>query len=348
MRIRLETSDRPAFWLVGDPGLSARMEASSALTEGLQVTRNQQIVAGSDWESILGVDRGNQRVVLTSTTRREFDSEQARMIFITALAAVDSARQLHRWAGNVFVRIDTSPVAFDEYNLPDSVVALTALVMEGAVGLKLTYQITAGGFGDASGGFGEGLVDLLAWDDGRNYLSFDASVVDARVNDFFDDGAVFVRLERMVPRGNSPFIAIHQAVYFWQTQAQYEASDLYDPGQTPINAIGGSHFTLPSSSFFSTIWPYVPGNGSVALFNQTGLTAEIVGDVLTLIQPSPPLYPSSSLRWQLTARQANPYVPGATLALGVQSYSSAFYADEEYNLLADDDGAICQLTALDE
>ena len=348
MRIRLETADRLPYWLVGDPGLSDRVEASSALAEGLQITRNQQIVSGSDWETVLGVDRGNQRVVLTATTRREFDSEEARLSFITSLAALDPVNQLHRWSGDVYARIDTGEATFVEYAMPRSVVALTALTLEAMIGLKLTYQITAGGFGESAGGVGNGLVELLAWDNGRNYLDFDASVVDARVNDFFAAGAVFVRLERMVLRGNSPFIALHQSLYLWQSQAQYEASTLYDPGQTPLNSIGGTHFTLPSSRIFSTFWPYVAGNGSIALFNETGLTAEIVGDVMTIIQPSPALYPNTALRWQLTARQANPYVSGATLALGSQSYPSAFYADEEYILTADEDTTTYQLTALDE
>lgn len=184
MRLLLETDDRAPYWLVGDPTLNDRTDQSSGMAEQIQVTRNQQVVTGADWETTLGLDRGNQQVTITCSTRRQFDSEQERMDYIAALSATNAAEQLHRWAGSVTVRVDDLiSGTYRDYLLPDAVVGLAGMVLVGAVGLTLTYQVRAGGFGARSslGTNGE-MFNLTASDAGGIFLECDDTALSAAIS----------------------------------------------------------------------------------------------------------------------------------------------------------------------
>jgi hypothetical protein len=153
------------------------------MAEQIQVTRNQQVVTGADWETTLGLDRGNQQITITCSTRRQFDSEQERMDYIAALSATNAEEQLHRWAGSVTVRVDDLiSGTYRDYLLPDAVVGLAGLVLVGAVGLTLTYQVRAGGFGARSslGTNGE-MFNLVATDAGGLYLLCDDAAINAAI-----------------------------------------------------------------------------------------------------------------------------------------------------------------------
>ena len=96
MRIRLETTDRLPFWLIGDPTLNERTEGSASLNETVQITRNQQTLNGAEWEAKSFIDRGNQSVMVEVSTRREFATEWARWQFLESLAPTDLDDELHR------------------------------------------------------------------------------------------------------------------------------------------------------------------------------------------------------------------------------------------------------------
>lgn len=147
MRLRLVTTDRPPFWLVGDPAKNERTDQSAALTQTVQITRNQQVVTGAEWESKLHYDRQNGSVTIDANTRYEFASEIERMDFIAELAALEAANQKHEWGGDIWLRhVVAADSTFKEWHLPDAVVSLTGTQLVGAVGLMLTYRVQAGGF----------------------------------------------------------------------------------------------------------------------------------------------------------------------------------------------------------
>ena len=183
MRLLLETEDRDPYWLVGDPTLNERTDQSAGMSEQIQVTRNQQVVTGAGWESALGLDRGNQQVTITATTRRQFDPEKERMDFIAELAATDPGEQLHRWAGTVTVSIDELGTDTQRnYILPNATVSLVGMVLVAAVGLNLTYQVKAGGFGERStSGQGE-TFNLVATDAGGIWLEVDDGVMNSAIS----------------------------------------------------------------------------------------------------------------------------------------------------------------------
>jgi hypothetical protein len=182
MRLLLETEDRDPYWLVGDPTLNERTDQSAGMSEQIQVTRNQQVVTGAGWDSALGLDRGNQQVTITATTRRQFDSEKERMDFIAELAATNPSEQLHRWAGTVTVSIDElADDTLRNYVLPNATVSLVGMVLGAAVGLNLTYQVRAGGFGERStSGQGE-TFNLVATDAGGIWLEIDDGVMNSAI-----------------------------------------------------------------------------------------------------------------------------------------------------------------------
>ncbi|GEP46173.1 hypothetical protein [Brevifollis gellanilyticus] len=151
MRLRLAATDRDPFWIIGDPALSARGEMSLALNERIQVTRNQQSVTGAEWDTQVHMDRKNQRVQLSANVRREFASEWERMDFMARLARLEPDEQLHRWAGDVWLRLDGADGAtFSEWLLEDAVVAVAGTELDGAIGLRMAYTVSCGGFSGVS------------------------------------------------------------------------------------------------------------------------------------------------------------------------------------------------------
>lgn len=120
---------------------------SLALHERIQVTRNQQAVTGAEWESQIHHDRKNQRVVLSANVRREFASEWERMDFLSQLASLEPDEQLHRWAGDVWLRLDgTTAATYREWLLEDAVVGIAGTELDGAIGLRIAYTVSCGGF----------------------------------------------------------------------------------------------------------------------------------------------------------------------------------------------------------
>lgn len=159
MRLRLETTTRPPYWLVGDPLANARSEQSEALTETLQITRNVQAVAGAGFDTQLHFDRGQQKVAFDATCNRIFTTGLERLAFLASLAPIDLTTQRHLWEGTAWLRED-SGTSFIEYALPQCVIMLTGTQLVGALGLNLTYRIQAGGFSNEREG--TSLVKLLA------------------------------------------------------------------------------------------------------------------------------------------------------------------------------------------
>jgi hypothetical protein len=162
MRIRLETTDRLPFWLIGDPTLNERTEGSASLNETVQITRNQQSVSGAEWEAKTFIDRGNQSVMVEVSTRREFATEWARWQFLESLAPTDLTDELHRWYGDIWLRFTNADLTFNECLLPDSIISLTGKQLQGEVGLTLNYRIQAAGFDVAAEQSGVEKVTLIA------------------------------------------------------------------------------------------------------------------------------------------------------------------------------------------
>lgn len=163
MRVRLHTTDRLPFWLVGNPTSNERVEMSSALDFKLQVSRNQQTVSGAEWDSKLVFDRDNQSVTADFTVRYEFEDSWARMDFTARLAALDRDAQEHRWSGDVWIRDEKEGTAeYRDWLLPEAAVSLTGYDPQGAVGLVLSYRISAGGFDTAQTTQGTPFVRLTS------------------------------------------------------------------------------------------------------------------------------------------------------------------------------------------
>ncbi|GEP46171.1 hypothetical protein [Brevifollis gellanilyticus] len=147
MRLRLVTTDRDPFWIVGDPALTALDKAGTAMGERVQLSRSQQSATGAGWDSQIHYDRMNQRVVITATARREFATDWERMSFLCRLAAVNETAQEHLWEGVVWLRLDQpGSTGFREWRLGDAVVGLAGTELEGQVGLRISYTVSCGGF----------------------------------------------------------------------------------------------------------------------------------------------------------------------------------------------------------
>jgi hypothetical protein len=149
MRVRLITTDRDPFWLIGNPARNDRDEMSQALDESIQITRNMQQQQGAEWDASEFFDRANQRLVLDATVRYQFASEWARMDFLSRLGNIDPDEQEHHWEGDIWLRNDLmggTAGEFREWKIPNAVVALAGTKLDGAVGVRISYRITAGGF----------------------------------------------------------------------------------------------------------------------------------------------------------------------------------------------------------
>jgi hypothetical protein len=162
MRIRLETTDRLPFWLIGDPTLNERTEGSRSLNESVQITRNQQTVSGAEWEAKTFIDRGNQSIMVEVSGRREFATEWERWQFLESLAPTDPDDELHRWYGDIWLRFPNADETFNECLLPDAIISLTGKQLQGEVGLMLNYRIQAAGFDVAAEQSGMEMVSLVA------------------------------------------------------------------------------------------------------------------------------------------------------------------------------------------
>lgn len=161
MRVRLEHPDRAPYWLIGDPALNPRDGDSSIEEFDLQISRNMQSVSGAEWDAQASFDRANQKLVITASGYRTFESEEARMDFIALLAPADSAALLHEWEGDVWIRQDVpGTTEFREWPLYDAVVSLVGTRLTGEVGLHLNYRVTAPGIGSKRSGQSE-LVQLI-------------------------------------------------------------------------------------------------------------------------------------------------------------------------------------------
>lgn len=168
MRVLLIASDRVPFWLIGDPTrnerdvVDGRYSDSQTLDETLQVTRNQQTVTGPEWQAQAVFDRGNGGVRYEFRNHKIFPTEEALMDYLTELAAVREDDELHRWQGDIWLRTVGQDGAYSDRLLPDAAVTLAGTRRDGAVGLHLTYRITAPGFDPAESRMGTEGVFLLA------------------------------------------------------------------------------------------------------------------------------------------------------------------------------------------
>jgi hypothetical protein len=194
MRLRLHTSDRAPYWIIGNPALNERTEMGTSMRERVQVTRNQQILSGAEWEGILGIDRRNQRVVLSADVRREFADEMARMDFITSLAALNESDQEHRWEGDVWLRIDKPGTnEFREWLMKDSVIGITGTEMQGTVGLVISYAVSLGGFtGETRSGESESLL-LIGSDPDSLGVTLSVATLDALMSPFTPSDTEYFR-----------------------------------------------------------------------------------------------------------------------------------------------------------
>lgn len=149
-RLRLETTDRLPFWIVGDPAKNERTELSQTLGAQMQITRNTQLVSGAEWDVVQAYDRKNNKVVFTAEANRKFASAEARMAFLQTLAPVAADEALHLWEGTVWLRMSKPDASFIEWPVPSAVITLAGTRLDGAVGLMITYQIVAGGISSAT------------------------------------------------------------------------------------------------------------------------------------------------------------------------------------------------------
>lgn len=156
MRLRLENTGEVPFWFVGDPTKNERTEMSLALDESFGFQRNQQSVAGAEWESQKHFDRKNQRFTVSATVHYEFADDWARMDFLARLMSLDPTERLHKWQGQVWLRVDKQGTTeFREWRLADAIITLNAPVPRGTVGLDLRYTVTCKGFAGAQQGLSE-------------------------------------------------------------------------------------------------------------------------------------------------------------------------------------------------
>jgi len=183
MRLRLEASGEVPFWFVGDPTKNERTEMSLALDESFQYQRNQQSVSGVEWEAQKHYDRKNQRFSVAATVNYKFESDWERMDFFAKVAALDPADRLHKWEGQVWLRIDKAGTTeFREWQLADAIIGINATVPKGGISLDLRYTVTCKGFGSAQEGTSE-IVQLV----GELVQGLSLSAPAADIQELIDD-----------------------------------------------------------------------------------------------------------------------------------------------------------------
>lgn len=152
MRLRLEAKSKTPVWLIGNPVSNPRTEESGIINLDVAISRQQQEIAGADWETKQFIDRGNQSVTLTAAGRFEFQELAEAIDFVATIAPNDPSLRRHEWAGNVWLRIDKlGTTEYKEWALPNAVVSLAGHKLVGAT-VELTYRVSASGFGAANTG----------------------------------------------------------------------------------------------------------------------------------------------------------------------------------------------------
>lgn len=309
MRIRLETTERDPFWIIGNPAANERASTevagmSSALNDAFQATRNQQAVSGAEWEAQVFYDRKNQRFAVDATTRYEFLTEWDRMDFLSRLVALEEDAQEHLWEGVAWLRLDKpGSTEYREWELPRAVVSLVGVDPVGTVALMLRYRVQAGGF---SGATLNGLSELVTLTGTISRLGLRLSI--AALDAACAACAAVLSADT------------HDFVFTLETEN-----------------IGGG-------GFISGPWYFLPGGGSGAfgmmayplstdltrfmaeiMSTFSGLTAEVDGTDLLIVQPETAVY--SSVFFSLSHRYYDTYgVLQSTLLLsGIGSAQDSTY-----------------------
>ena len=206
MRIRIEASENDPYWIIGDPALDEIAQMSQALSDRVQVTRNQQAINGAEWEGVLFRDRKNQRVVFSAMVNRKFESEWDRMDFLSRLAAINAVQQEHVWEGDVWVRLDKPGTSeFREWKLAEAVIGIAGTDLQGAVGLNITYTVSCGGFsGEVRDGSGQHVNLIVSGGTDVFGLSITASNIQATFDAMRSDSTVdFVLRVTAKPTGGA-------------------------------------------------------------------------------------------------------------------------------------------------
>lgn len=150
--LRLEAADREPFWLNGDPAKDPR-KFSGVLNPTWNLGRGQQGQSGTEWETMQFKDRKNQQVSVTGGAYYTFESYIEKMDYVARLMHVDPAQQLHRWEGDVWVRVyEVDGGAFTEYCMPRAVISLAGVDVGTETKMTLTYRVQAGGISATGGG----------------------------------------------------------------------------------------------------------------------------------------------------------------------------------------------------
>jgi hypothetical protein len=220
------------------------------------------------------------------------------MDFIAELAATNPSEQLHRWAGTVTVSIDELATdTLSNYVLPNASVRLVGRVLVGSVGLNLTYQVKAGGFGERSTvGQGE-TFNLVASDAGGIWLQVDDGVMDSAISTALaasSNGVVELGMYRQIINATtgaigSPALSGGTILFFADATAydEYRGSDrsLY----ADLNVGRWSQLTSDGINFY-TGWSGVvyggPGNGCL------GFTLPFSNARLRMLKQSLPMLPT--------------------------------------------------------
>lgn len=265
MRVRLITTDRDPFWLIGNPAKNERDQMSQAYEESIQVTRNMQEQTGAEWDARSFFDRGNQRVTFDATVRRQFANEVERMDFLARLAAINTADQEHLWEGDVWLRTDKrsdTPGEFKEWLLPNAVIALGGTKLDAECGLRLSYRIMAGGFGSETREGTSGVALLIVNSGGGVGFEITAAQLQAFVDAHIGPSTTRFYLNLTMRLPDSPY----------STSASVDI--------VPAGTGGGAaEFELPVASSISAIAAYLHSHlsthgGSVT---ESGGTMRMIG-----------------------------------------------------------------------
>jgi len=276
MRLRLETTERSPFWLVGDPAHNYRTEGSEAMNEDLQISRNQQALSGAEWDGQLFFDRKNQKVSITATGWRFFATEVERMEFIASLVPESQSDLAHLWEGTVYVRLDTAD-GYKEWPLRGAVVSLVGTKLEGEGGIYLNYRINAPGMGQV-------ITSLLT------LPLFRCNIVTAQVGMTVDEMNTVATAESLTTGDWLQFVLVNQAgeefvstltigdyglvlPFVLGSLALIEASldvDFALAGYEPGYEVTGDAFTLTASGAGAQCYAAVRfGSGSTVLHEIT-------------------------------------------------------------------------------
>lgn len=318
MRIRIEASENDPYWIIGDPALDEIGQMSQALSDRVQVTRNQQAINGAEWEGVLFRDRKNQRVVFSAMVNRKFESEWDRMDFLSRLAAINAVQQEHVWEGDVWVRLDKPGTSeFREWKLAEAVIGIAGTDLQGAVGLNITYTVSCGGFsGEVRDGTGS-LAKLIGQEEGTFGMVIPATELQALVDANTTGTTVDFQLlvETQLTAG-----------------AYLAAAKFLVPTGT---ATGDPEFDLPVASSLSALASALDADFAYpAITNDAG--------ALSIISPTVGLY--DYIRVRLYERHDDGYGLVSTL---LQTWNAAVIAPD-FLLIGTIDGTDHALVAFDE